>query len=289
MNPTQAAISLAPRALEPRALALAFLTGVLRQGRTFDEMLGAGAGRSALVACDRNFVRLVVATALRRLGQIDAAIAAMLDRPGLLKPSVHDVLRLGAVQLLFLDTPAHAAVDTTVELAGANSETAIYKKLVNAVMRRLGREGRAVVAGQDAGCLNTPDWLWQSWVAAYGEACARAIADAHLIEAPLDISLKDPAGASLWAERLEARILPTGTLRRSAGGVVSELAGFGDGAWWIQDAAAALPAALLGDVRGARVFDFCAAPGGKTAQLAAAGARVVAVDRSARRLARLQA
>ena len=275
--------------LAPRALAVDLLSAVLRRQRPLDDVFEARIAGSKLEGRDRGFVRLLVATTLRRLGQIDALIAAMLDRPGTLKPPVQDILRLGVAQLLFLGTPAHAAVNTTVTLVGAEPQTAPYKKLVNALMRRLGREGAALVAAQDAARLNTPDWLWTSWQAAYGAEAGRAVAEAHLREAPLDITVKNPAERAAWAERLEAEILPTGSLRRAAGGAVPELPGFAEGGWWVQDAAAALPATLFGEIAGSRVFDLCAAPGGKTAQLAAAGARVVAVDRAAPRLARLSA
>ncbi|MEI6558288.1 MAG: transcription antitermination factor NusB [Rhodospirillaceae bacterium] len=275
--------------LAPRALAVDLLSAVLRRQRPLDDVFEARIAGSRLEGRDRGFVRLLVAATLRRLGQIDALIGAMLDRPGTLKPPIQDLLRLGVAQLLFLGTPAHAAVNTTVALTGAEPQTQPYKKLVNALMRRLGREGAALLAAQDAARLNTPDWLWNSWQDAYGAAGARAIAGAHLHEAPLDLSLKIPADATLWAGRLEADILPTGSLRRAAGGAVTELPGFAEGGWWVQDAAAALPARLLGAVAAQRVFDLCAAPGGKTAQLAAAGARVVAVDRAEPRLARLSA
>ncbi len=274
--------------LAPRALAVDLLSAVLRRQRPLDDVFDARIAGSALEGRDRGFVRLLVATTLRRLGQIDALIALMLNRPGTLKPPVHDLLRLGVAQLLFLGTPPHAAVNTTVALTGAEPQTLPYKKLVNALMRRLGREGATLIAGQDPAHLNTPRWLWDSWEAAYGPETARAIAEAHLREAPLDFTLKIPAEAATWAERLEAEILPTGSVRRAAGGAVPELPGFAEGQWWVQDAAAALPAALLGPVLGRRVFDLCAAPGGKTAQLAAAGAQVVAVDRAAARLVRLE-
>lgn len=275
--------------VRPRALALTLLAGVLRRQQSFDELLETELGQSGLDGRDRGFVRLLVATVLRRLGQLDAVVAAMLDRPGSLRPEVQDLLRLGAAQLLILGTPGHAAVDTTVTLAASSTVTAPYKALINAVLRRLGREGAALLAGQDAARLNTPHWLWQSWEAAYGPECARAIAVAHLGEAPLDFSVTRAAEAPLWAGRLEAQILPTGSLRRAAGGAIPDLPGFQDGAWWVQDAAAALPATLLGPLDGRLVYDLGAAPGGKTAQLAAAGARVVAVDRAGSRLARLEA
>src|SRR5205823_1606276 len=138
----------------------------------------------------------------------------------------------------------------------------------------------------DAPRLNTPDWLWRSWIRAYDEATARAIATAHLKEAPLDLTLRNDADT--WCAKLQGVLLPTGTLRRAAGGSLVSLPGYAEGAWWVQDAAAALPVQLFGDLTGSTVVDLCAAPGGKTAQLAAAGARVTAVDRSEPRLGRLR-
>jgi 16S rRNA (cytosine967-C5)-methyltransferase len=185
---------------------------------------------------------------------------------------------------LFLRTPPHAAVATSVDLAHGRGFLS-HKGLVNAVLRRLSVEGAEWSRGQDAARLNTPDWLWRSWSRAYSEETARAIANAHLKEAPLDLTVReDPEG---WCERLQGLLLPTGTLRRQAGGAVTSLPGYAEGAWWVQDAAAALPARLLGDVAGREVVDLCAAPGGKSAQLASAGARVIAIDRSTRRLERL--
>jgi 16S rRNA (cytosine967-C5)-methyltransferase len=270
----------------PRALALDLLATLLDRGRLLDELLD-DRRLARLDERDRAFVRLLLATTLRRLGQIDALIEACLDRP--LAPRaarVSHALRLGVCQLLFLDLAPHAAISTTVDLV-KHTPHAGFAGLINAVLRRLARDGAELIATQDAARLNTPDWLWRSWCAAYGEDTTQAIAAAHLTEAPLDLSVAaDPAG---WAERLEAEILPTGSLRRPAGGAVSRLPGFDSGAWWVQDAAAALPARLLGAVGGRRVADLCAAPGGKALQLAAAGAEVTAVDRSAARLERLAA
>ncbi|OIR09123.1 ribosomal RNA small subunit methyltransferase B [mine drainage metagenome] len=266
-----------------RAAAVEALSAVLRRRQALDDALDLG----GLDERDRAFARLLAATTLRRLGQIDALLRRCLEQP--LPPRAawaEDILRLGACQLLFLGVAGHAAVDTAVEMTRA-AGLAGHAKLVNAVLRRLGREGESLVAAQDAERLNTPDWLWDSWSAAYGEAGCRAIAHAHLREAPLDFTVK--GDAALWCGRLEAELLPTGSLRRAPGGSVTALPGYGDGAWWVQDAAAALPARLLGDVRGQLVADLCAAPGGKTAQLAAAGAEVIALDRSARRLERLAA
>ncbi len=263
-----------------RALALDLLDAVLGGGQPLDDAFAGHRDATRLEARDRAFARLIAATTLRRLGQIDAAIAQCLARPLPARAgAARHVLRLGACQLLFLGTPPHAAVDSAVALAGTHAPRP-FKGLVNAVLRRLAREGRAIVAGQDAARLNTPGWLWESWRAAYGEGAGRAIAEAHLAEPPLDITVK--ADAAHWAARLEATVLPTGTLRRAAGGAVDEIEGYGEGAWWVQDAAAALPVRLLGEVAGETVLDLCAAPGGKTAQLAAAGARVIALDREPR-------
>jgi len=266
-------------------VALDLLEAVLRRGRPLDDAIPGHPGFADLEVRDRAFARLLAATTLRRLGQIDAVIDAALERPLPGKAQgVRDILRLGAVQLLFLDTPPHAAVATAVDLAQARKHGP-HKKLVNAVLRRLGRQGRALAEAQDAARLNTPDWLWEAWVKAYGEPTCRRIAEAHLSEAPLDITVKEDAAG--WAKKLDARILPAGSLRRPPGGTVTDLPGFGEGAWWVQDAAAALPVNLLGGVSGRRVIDLCAAPGGKTAQLANRGAFVTAVDRSEKRLARL--
>ena len=201
---------------------------------------------------------------------------------------VQDVLRLGIAQLAFLETPAHAAVASTVALA-QGPRLAPYRGLVNAVLRRASREHGAIAA-LDAARLNTPDWLWRSWAQAYGDARCRAIAEAHLGEPPLDLSpctdTEDRAEALCAA--LAAERLPGGTLRLRGAGEVTRLAGYEAGEWWVQDAAAALPARLFGPVAGKQVLEIGAAPGGKTAQLAAAGARVTAVDRSTPRLARLR-
>ena len=278
---------------DPRAVAFQLLAQVLDRRRTLDQALAESKGFAALAARDRALVRRLLATLLRRLGQVDDLIKTCLNRP--LKRGhgdVRNLLRLGAVQLAFLDTPAHAAVSTTLKLA-TTPRLAGHKGLINALLRRIAREGAELIAKQDAARLNTPRWLWRSWGAAHGEAAARAIAEAHLSEPPLDLTLKEPAkepaGIEAWAERLEATLLPTGSLRLPPGrGEIAKLPGFEDGAWWVQDAAATLPVRLLGAVAGRRVVDLCAAPGGKTAALAAAGAEVTAVEVSPARVARLE-
>ncbi len=172
-------------------------------------------------------------------------------------------------------------------LAKQDRKARHFSKLVNAVLRRVADAGPEMVAGQDAEQLNTPAWLWKRWEKTYGPDRARRIAQAHRTEAALDLTVKsDPEG---WAEKLGGIALSTGTVRLSPGGRIENLDGFDEGAWWVQDAAAAIPARLLGDIAGNRVADLCAAPGGKTAQLALAGAHVTAVDASAKRLERLRA
>ena len=269
-----------------RGCALALLEAVLVRRVPLDQALAESKAMAALEPRDRGFARLLMATSLRRLGQVDAVLAQLMAKPLPERAGVvRDIMRLGAAQLLFLETPPHAAVATSVELTEAAGHPAL-KGLVNAVLRRLSREGKDMLARQDAARLNTPGWLWASWTKSYGEDIARRIALAHLKEAPLDLSVK--ADPEIWAKKLEAEILPTGTLRREAGGAIEDLPGYREGAWWVQDAAAALPARLLGNVAGKSVADLCAAPGGKTAQLAALGARVFAVDRSGERLKRVK-
>jgi 16S rRNA (cytosine967-C5)-methyltransferase len=270
-----------------RAVALELLVAVLRRRQPLDQALERHEGLAELSGRDRGFARLLVTTTLRKLGQIDDALSRLVDRPLAAKAAgAKDLLRLGAAQLLFLGTPPPAAVDSTVTLA-TGAQLAPYRALINAVLRRLAREGAALLADQDAARLNLPAWLWTSWTAAYGEDTVRAIAETLAGEPPLDISVK--ADGAAWAERLGAEILPTGSLRLIHAGAVTDLPGYDEGAWWVQDVAAALPARLLGEVRGHTVADLCAAPGGKAAQLAAAGASVIAVDRSAARLERVSA
>lgn len=269
------------QASSPRRIAIDLLSDVLDRRRLLDEAFAADPRLPALAGRDRAFVRLLTATTLRRLGQIDALLAQCMDR----KPTnaIRHLLRLGVAQLMFLDTPAHAAIATSVDVARELTLNG-FAGLVNAVLRRVDREGREVVAAQDPARMNFPGWMLDAWQRHYGTETATAIANACLTEAPLDITpASDAAG---WAARMEAQLLPTGTLRCTSGDVTA-LPGFAEGAWWVQDAAAALPVRLLGDVCGQRVADLCAAPGGKTLQLAAAGALVTAVDLSAKRLGRV--
>jgi 16S rRNA (cytosine967-C5)-methyltransferase len=270
-----------------RRLAADILEGVLRRHRALDEVLEATSETAAMPERDRALMRAIVATVLRRLGTLRHLLHAFLDR-GLPKqsPRVETALLLGAAQILFLNVPDHAAVDLSVRLARADRHAAGFAGLINAVLRRVAREGAARLATIDSAALDIPDWLLARWIAVYGEATARAIAAANRTEPALDLTAKsDP---ELWAEKLGGRVLPTQSMRVIAHGPVSALPGFAEGAWWVQDAAASLPARFLGNVAGRRVADLCAAPGGKTAQLALGGAIITAVDRAPARLERLR-
>jgi 16S rRNA (cytosine967-C5)-methyltransferase len=271
--------------IAPRHVALDLLVACLDKGQPLDDALAQHQGFPKLDPRDRAFVRMVLATTLRRLGEIDEVLGRLIERPLDDKAGVAlQAMRLGAAQLLFLGTPPHAAVDTSVRLI-EQAGLPHLKGLANAVLRRIAREGAALLGDRDLARLNVPNWLWTAWSRSYGEDATRAIAAAHLVEAPLDIT--PGANADAWAAELKAEILPTGSLRRAAGGYIADLPGFAEGAWWVQDAAAALPVRLLGDIADRKVADLCAAPGGKTLQLCAAGAQVTAVDISGRRMVRL--
>lgn len=272
--------------LDSRRAALDLLERI-QDGQTLDEALGLCRTFEVLKGSDRGFARALTSIVLRRRGSLDHILGTYIDRPLPKKSArVMDILRLAAAQLLFLGTPAHAAVSTAVDLAAERRETAGYAKLINAVSRKVAKNGADAVKKLPARA-DSPAWLWRSWERAYGPQKTRKIAEAHINEPPLDIQLKVPAETKDWAERLGAEVLFEGCLRLSGARDVTALEGFAEGAWWIQDAAAGLPAKLLGDVTDKTVFDLCAAPGGKTLQLAARGAKVTAVDISEPRLERV--
>jgi 16S rRNA (cytosine967-C5)-methyltransferase len=231
---------------------------------------------------DRALARMIAMTLLRRLGVIDRLLQARLAKPP--PAAVTMLLRLGAVQALYLDVPAFAAVDTTVRLAQRGRSTQPFKGLINAVLRGLVREP---ATGEPDPADLAPDWLFARWRAAYGEDAARRIAAMICEEPATDVTLRDPQDTGL-AAALEAEPLPGGSLRVRQRGDVSAWPGQAEGRWWVQDAAAAVPARLLNIAPGETALDLCAAPGGKSLQLAAAGARLTALDRSGPRLRRLR-
>jgi 16S rRNA (cytosine967-C5)-methyltransferase len=276
--------------LYARRMAVSLIAGVLKQRRPFDEVLdrlGMEPAYAALEARDRAFARAIAMTALRRAGQLRAIIATFIEKP--LPPKrgqLDEILLSGAAQLVFLKSAPHAAINLAVHQVREDRAASRFYRLANAVLRRISERGDAIAVQQNAGELNTPDWLWTRWLNAYGPEEAHRIASQHLLEPPLDLTVKsDPDG---WAGRLGGIALPTRSVRLPARGRIEDLDGFAEGHWWVQDAAAALPARLLGDVSGRLVADLCAAPGGKTAQLAHAGAKVWAVDISTARLERVE-
>lgn len=268
--------------LAARRAALAILLAVLDEGRPFDDALMQEQAKG-LEPRDRAFVLALVQTSLRRKGESEAIITRFLAKKLPRKSGNARLnLLLGATQLLYLEVPPHAVIDLAVTLAREDRDARHFANLINAVLRKL-----VDVQPIDRPRLNVPDWLWRRWAKSYGEATAETIARAHQCEPALDLSVK--SAPQDWATVLNGIVLPTGSVRvteRSGG--IETLSGFGDGAWWVQDAAAALPVLLLGDVAGKTVLDLCAAPGGKTAQLSARGAKVTAIDQSAPRMARVK-
>lgn len=275
--------------LTARLSALNILELILSRKTELDTAIESDPDFPKLPVRDRAFTRMLVSTVLRRMGQIDDLILKSENRPGKTHPlSLQNLLRIGTTQLLFMDVPDHAAVDTSVRIAEKTGLSG-QKNFVNAILRNLARTGKELMNRQDAARINVPEWLMRIWIEDYGLKTAAEIAMSSLSEAPLDITVGNTETIDFWAKELSATILPTGSLRRNSGGRILDLPGFEDGTWWIQDAGAAIPAKLFGpSISGETVIDLCAAPGGKTAQLASAGAKVISIDRSMKRLSRLK-
>ncbi|WP_028753775.1 RsmB/NOP family class I SAM-dependent RNA methyltransferase [Rhizobium leucaenae] len=274
-----------------RAAATKILAAVIDRRTPLDGMLDAEGGNPAYRALgesDRALVRAILNSALRHLPRIEAAIASLLDSP---LPegarALHHVLVVGAAQMLYLDVPDHSAVDIAVEQANQDPRNRRFAKLVNAILRRIGREKQEILSRvSDVPAM--PAWFLARLEAAYGADAASRISDTQLEPAAIDVTVKSDAEG--WAKHLNGVVLPTGGVRLAAfEGSIPSLDGFSDGEWWVQDAAASIPAKLFGSVAGRAVVDLCAAPGGKTAQLILAGGKVTALDQSANRLKRLSA
>ncbi len=274
-----------PGGVAARAAAQAILNGVLHKHRPLDLVIETVLGNAALDARDAGFARVIAGETLRRYGMLKALVRGFVPKapPSHRAGPTSEILLAGACELLFLDVAPHAVVDAANRLAQADHKAVHFKALINAVLRRISREGKDALAKIDPAKTNVPDWLWRGWIAQYGEETARNIAQAHLNPAPLDLVMKD-APAEIEGG---VRIAPD-MLRLGDAGRIEALPGYNEGAWWVQDFAASLPVRLFGDVAGKLVMDLCAAPGGKTAQLAARGAQVIAVEREPERMARLR-
>ena len=276
--------------LQARRTAAAILRKIVDGRVPFDALVDEANGHREfrnLDGRDRALVRTIVDTALRHRGEIQSALEARLDKPldAETGGAIAAILHVGAAQVLYMDVPDHAAVNLAVSATESDRRIRNARGLVNSLMRRIARERSEILARPDAVRLNAPDWLFARWTAFYGEETAGLIADAHQHRPALDLTAKsDPAAL---AEATGGTLLPSGTVRLQDAGRVSELPGYREGTWWVQDAAAALPARLIDNGPGRTVADLCAAPGGKSAQLAAGGAQVTAVDLSANRLKRL--
>lgn len=268
--------------LPARITALRLIEAAQARRGGLDVALNEPAFRS-LSPEDRGFARALAMAVLRRMGSIDRALDSRLNRAPPLP--VRELLRIGLAQMLYLDTPDFAAVSTTVKLAERDNATRPYKALINAVLRGLGRDP-AAEPGPDA---DVPPWLFARWSQSFGQDQAEDVALNARNEPPTDLSLKPGEDSAALAEALEGEVLPGGSVRTRRGGDVAGWPGFEGGGWWVQDAAAAIPARLLDANAGETVLDLCAAPGGKTLQLAATGATVTALDRSEPRLRRLRA
>ncbi len=277
--------------LAARQAAAALLGAVVDNHLGLDSLLESdtspAAWRHLDNARDRALALAIVKSALRFRATIDAVIFSLLEHPLPVNArNVLHIIHVAVAQIMLLRVPESAAVNLAVEAVNRDPQAKRYANLVNAVLRRLIREGHAAFEVAKAKSVEAPDWLFEMLVDDYGDLSARDILRANRSEAPLDFTVKD--NTTLWANKLSGIALNDTTVRVAHGQIpVPELEGFHDGAWWVQDAAAALPVKLFGDVKGLHILDMCAAPGGKTAQLAAAGARVTALDVSKNRMKRV--
>ncbi len=282
-----------PAGLLARELAVDIVHGVLVKANAMDDVMARGLEASryaSLEARDRALARSIAASSLRYARPLQSAVAGFLDKPLPEKYAhVGIVLLCAAAQLACLKSPPHAVISLAVDQVRRVRNANHLAGLANAVLRKLAGslEAPEALAAATDPVAAFPRWMLDRWRASYGAALADRMARVTLVTPALDLTLKPGENAEHWAGELGATRLTTGSLRLANAGRIDELPGFADGRWWVQDAAASLPARLLGDVASARVADLCAAPGGKTAELAAAGAAVTAVDVSEARLRRV--
>jgi 16S rRNA (cytosine967-C5)-methyltransferase len=265
--------------LAPRRAAHHLLQQVIEEGRLLSELLGGGA-LEHLAPEDRARAQRLATDALRMLDRSDRMLKPFMTK----EPPVYvqNALRLGTLEIV-QGAAAYGVVNAYVEIVGRNHHTARLKGLVNAVLRKVADKGPDGWSKMPVPLM--PGWLRQPLVAAWGRKDIEAIEAVQATTPPLDVTPKGDAQAV--ADALGGTVLPTGSVRLMEAGQVTQLPGYDAGDWWVQDAAAALPVRLLGDVNGLTVLDLCAAPGGKTMQLAARGATVTAVDASASRMTRV--
>jgi len=275
--------------LEPRLAAIFLLTRVIDDGRNLDALTDAEHGLARylkLSGRDQSMVRAILVTALRNHARIEKALSLMMTRkpPKKARFLIH-ALHVSAVQILFMDLPDSAAVNLGVTAIGQDARTARFKSLSNAVLRRLSREKNKILEKTEA-VSAFPKWFEKKLQSDYGKEKAVAISEAITHKPHVDLTVKsDP---EKWAKSLNGIVLKNGTVRLINPNPVSELEGFAQGEWWVQDVAASIPSRLFTLEKGSSVLELCAAPGGKTAQLCHAGFDVTALDISAPRLIRLQ-
>ena len=271
-----------PNALQSRLSALEILHSIINNGQMLEKSLSNHKDFNRLDSRDRAFARLLISTSMRRHGQISKMLNRLIT--GKTPIRVQMILRLGITQLLFLKTGSHAVTHTCVELArimGFNHHTG----LVNAVMRRLIRDQNDLLADTHIRD-NVPVTLYKSWSKLWGATKADEMITFFMEPPPLDISIRNENDELVKA--LAGQMITEQTLRCAFDGDVRKMPSYDQGSWWVQDIAATMPVRLMGNVAGKQIWDLCAAPGGKTAQLAAAGAEVLAFDNDPTRLERLQ-
>ncbi len=278
-----------PQGFEARQAASIALQWVLFKKQPLDAILDAADNPlNMLEGRDRALARAILGVSLRRLGSLRTAMALNLRKPVTEKAEgrLECILLTALAQILCLDVPDHAAVQLGVEQVKRSRQLKPLAPLVNAVLRATIRGKTDALAVMNNPVRDVPDWLHQRRIKAYGNEQAESIACAERVDSPLDITVKE--NPQEWAEKLDGFVLPQGSVRLRGHGAIVQMEGFTEGNWWVQDAAASIPARLFGDIRGKRIADLCAAPGGKTAQLIVQGADVTAVDRSASRISRLK-
>ncbi|MDF1721959.1 MAG: transcription antitermination factor NusB [Minwuia sp.] len=263
-----------------RQAAIELLSRILDRGQGLDEVLDDVV--RGMEPRERRFAHTIVLASLRHKGSIEQHLKHLLDRP--LPKSGRQaelILLSGIAQIIFLQSPAHAVVNEQVAMLPEGSK---FRGVVNAILRKVDRQGAARLVRIDMARRDTPLWLWKRWAAHLGRANANALAAAHRDDSPTPLDLTVAGDAEEWARTLEGELLPTGSVRLRSHAGVPDMPGYLEGAWWVQDTAATLPVRLFGDLTGKTLLDACAAPGGKTAQAIALGASVTALDRSGRRL-----